>query len=43
MDSTEFSTNADGSTITTQYGWQWEKRFADNGGDVVGLVEWVAW
>lgn len=42
MDSTEFSTNADGSTITTQYGWQWEKRFADNGGDVVGLVEWVA-
>ncbi len=42
MDSIEFPLNAGGSTITTQYGWQWEKRFADNGGDVVGLVEWVA-
>jgi hypothetical protein len=24
----------------SQYGWQWESRFADNG-DVAGLVEWV--
>jgi len=24
----------------SQYGWQWESRFVDNG-DVVGLVEWV--
>lgn len=29
-------------TYTTQYGWQWETRFADTGGPVVGLVEWVA-
>jgi len=29
------------SQITTQYGWQWESRFAD-GGDITGLVEWVA-
>ncbi len=31
-----------GSAFTTQYGWQWESRFADGGGDVVGIVEWVA-
>jgi len=24
----------------SQYGWQWESRFVDNG-DIVGLVEWV--
>ena len=24
----------------TQYGWQWESRFAD-GGEVTGIVEWV--
>ena len=24
----------------SQYGWQWESRFADNG-EVAGLVEWV--
>lgn len=29
-------------TYTTQYGWQWESRFADTGGPVVGLVEWIA-
>lgn len=28
-------------TWTTQYGWQWETRFADTGGPVIGLVEWV--
>jgi len=27
--------------IMSQYGWQWESRFLD-GGDVVGLVEWIA-
>ena len=27
--------------LMSQYGWQWESRFAD-GGDVVGLVEWIA-
>ena len=31
-----------GSALTTQYGWQWESRFADGGGDVTGMVEWVA-
>ena len=29
------------ATWTTQYGWQFESRFADTGGRVVGLVEWV--
>ena len=28
------------TSIITQYGWQWESRFADNG-NVAGLVEWV--
>ena len=28
--------------VMSQYGWQWESRFADSGGDVVGLVEWIA-
>jgi len=31
-----------GSAFTTQYGWQWESRFADGGGEVVGIVEWIA-
>ena len=31
-----------GSAFTTQYGWQWESRFADGGGDVTGMVEWIA-
>jgi hypothetical protein len=31
-----------GSAFTTQYGWQWESRFADGGGNVVGIVEWIA-
>ena len=30
-----------GPAFTTQYGWQWESRFADGGGDVVGIVEWI--
>jgi len=34
------STGKYGATMT-QYGWQWESRFLD-GGDVVGLVEWIA-
>ena len=29
------------TNFITQYGWQWESRFADGGGDVVGVVEWV--
>ena len=27
--------------VTSQYGWQWESRFAD-GGNVTGIVEWIA-
>ena len=30
-----------GSAFTTQYGWQWESRFADGGGNVIGIVEWI--
>ena len=30
-----------GPAITTQYGWQWESRFADGGGEIVGIVEWI--
>ncbi len=30
-----------GNAFTTQYGWQWESRFADGGGSVVGIVEWI--
>lgn len=43
MDSLEYlESGALPFTYTTQYGWQWETRFADTGGPVVGLVEWVA-
>ena len=34
------STGKYGAAIS-QYGWQWESRFAD-GGDVTGIVEWIA-
>jgi len=30
-----------GSAMTTLYGWQWESRFADGGGQIVGIVEWI--
>ena len=30
-----------GSAFTTLYGWQWESRFADGGGEVIGIVEWI--
>ena len=30
-----------GSAFTTLYGWQWESRFADGGGNITGIVEWV--
>ena len=36
----EFEYGELGSAFITQYGWQWETRFAD-GYDVTGLVEWV--
>ena len=31
-----------GAAFTTQYGWQWESRFADGGGSITGIVEWIA-
>jgi hypothetical protein len=31
-----------GTAFTTQYGWQWETRFADGGENFIGIVEWVA-
>jgi hypothetical protein len=27
--------------VMSQYGWQWETRFAD-GGEITGIVEWIA-
>lgn len=45
MDSLQYQSEFGGGmpfTYTTQYGWQWETRFADTGGPVVGLVEWIA-
>ena len=45
MDSAQYNSefgNGLPFTYTTQYGWQWETRFADTGGPVVGLVVWVA-
>ncbi len=30
-----------GGAFTTLYGWQWESRFADGGGQIVGIVEWI--
>ena len=36
----DYSDNIKGA-VTTLYGWQWESRFAD-GGDVTGIVEWIA-
>lgn len=30
-----------GPAFTTLYGWQWESRFADGGGQIVGIVEWI--
>ena len=42
VDEEENKIGETGSAFTTQYGWQWESRFADGGGDVVGIVEWIA-
>ena len=41
LDNPNFSNIGEtGSAFITQYGWQWETRFAD-GYDVTGLVEWI--
>ena len=29
------------TSMITQYGWQWESRFADGGGNITGIVEWI--
>ena len=41
-ETTDFLTGNDNgpSAFTTQYGWQWESRFAD-GGNITGLAEWI--
>ena len=41
-ETTDFLTGNDNgpSAFTTQYGWQWESRFAD-GGSITGLAEWI--
>ena len=41
FDSDEEQHGSTGSAITTLYGWQWESRFADGGGEIVGIVEWI--
>ena len=38
-DNTQYGSTGPG--YTTQYGWQWESRFADGGGEIVGIVEWI--
>ena len=37
----DYESGFSGSAFVTQYGWQWESRFAD-GEKVVGIVEWIA-
>jgi len=37
----EYENSSSGTAFISQYGWQWESRFAD-GEKVVGLVEWIA-
>ncbi len=41
FDGDEEQHGSTGSAITTLYGWQWESRFADGGGQIVGIVEWI--
>jgi len=36
-----YESGSSGSAFVTQYGWQWESRFAD-GEKVIGIVEWIA-
>ena len=40
-ESPNYKSGSSGSAFVTQYGWQWESRFAD-GEKVVGIVEWIA-
>ena len=41
FDGDEEQYGSTGPAITTLYGWQWESRFADGGGKIVGIVEWI--
>ena len=41
FDGDEEKHGSTGSAMTTLYGWQWESRFADGGGQIVGIVEWI--
>ena len=41
LDGDEEQYGSTGPAITTLYGWQWESRFADGGGQIVGIVEWI--
>ena len=41
FDGDEEQYGSTGPAITTLYGWQWESRFADGGGQIVGIVEWI--
>jgi hypothetical protein len=41
FDGDEEQYGSTGPAITTLYGWQWESRFADGGGEIVGIVEWI--
>ncbi|MBC8267046.1 MAG: hypothetical protein H8E84_08790 [Flavobacteriales bacterium] len=40
-DEAAYKVGSSGSAFISQYGWQWESRFAD-GEKVVGIVEWIA-
>ena len=42
FDDDEYKHGSTGSAFITQYGWQWESRFADGGGSITGIVEWIA-
>ena len=42
FDDTNQKFGSTGSAFITQYGWQWESRFADGGGNITGIVEWIA-
>ena len=42
LDDDDHKYGSTGSAFITQYGWQWESRFADGGGSVTGIVEWIA-
>ena len=38
----DFRRGVGGGAVVSQFGWQWESRFADGGGSITGIVEWIA-